>query len=64
MPAVAGVDVVQAPASGDDAVVEVVAGRALEGRSVWVVTADRELRRRVGALGARVLGPRTLLDAL
>jgi hypothetical protein len=62
--AVDGVEVVPAPGSGDDALVEVVAARAAGERAVLVVTADRELRRRVGALGARVLGPRTLLDLL
>lgn len=50
------VPVVRAAGSGDDAVVEVV--RAAAGtRPVFVVTADRELRRRVAELGARTLGP-------
>ncbi|MFI5845380.1 hypothetical protein ACIA8K_37310 [Catenuloplanes sp. NPDC051500] len=52
------VSVVDAPGSGDDAVVDVV--REAAGRSVVVVTADRGLRERVIALGARVLGPRAV----
>jgi 8-oxo-dGTP diphosphatase len=64
VPSVDGVEVVSAPGSGDDALVQVVAARAAGERAVSVVTADRELRRRVGALGADVLGPRTLLDLL
>ncbi|MFC9684106.1 NTP pyrophosphohydrolase [Streptomyces sp. NPDC056948] len=55
---VPGVRVESASGSGDDHIVEVVAGAA--GRSVLVVTADRELRRRVGELGAEVAGPRTV----
>ena len=54
------VRVVHAPASGDDAVVEVVG----ELTDVTVVTSDRELRRRVEALGARTVGPSWLLDQL
>ncbi|GAA3782406.1 hypothetical protein [Micromonospora maritima] len=53
-----GVDVVSAPGSGDDTVVELVA--AAPGRRRVVVTADRELRARVTALGAEVRGPRWL----
>jgi len=60
--AVPGVEVVRAPASGDDALVATVAARVGDGRPVRVVTADRGLRSRVEALGAAVLGPRTLLD--
>lgn len=59
-----GVEVLSAPGSGDDAIVGVVAERRTAGRSVRVVTADRGLRARVEALGAEVLGPRTLLDLL
>ncbi len=55
-----GVRVVHAPASGDDAVVEVVG----ELTDVTVVTSDRELRRRVEALGARTVGPSWLLEQL
>lgn len=62
--AVPGVEVVRAPGSGDDALVDTVAARVGEQRPVRVVTADRELRRRVESLGAAVLGPRALLDQL
>jgi hypothetical protein len=55
---VAGVRVVAAPGSGDDRLVELVAEAV--GRRVLVVTADRELRRRVGELGAEVAGPRSV----
>jgi hypothetical protein len=55
---VPGVRVEDAPGSGDDHMVELVA--AAGGRPVLVVTADRELRRRVGELGADVTGPRTV----
>jgi 8-oxo-dGTP diphosphatase len=50
--------VVQADGSGDDAIVALV--RELPGRR-FVVTADRELRRRCEAAGATVLGPGWLL---
>ncbi|GAA2246720.1 hypothetical protein GCM10010145_12290 [Streptomyces ruber] len=56
--AVPGVRVVGAPGSGDDRIVELVAEAG--GRSVIVVTADRELRRRVRELGADVRGPRAV----
>jgi hypothetical protein len=55
---VPGVRVEAAPASGDDRMVELVAARS--GRAVLVVTADRELRRRVRELGAEVTGPRAV----
>ncbi|MGW5214304.1 NTP pyrophosphohydrolase [Streptomyces sp. NPDC004051] len=55
---VPGVRVEAAPGSGDDRMVELVA-EAGE-RPVLVVTADRELRRRVTALGATVTGPRAV----
>jgi hypothetical protein len=55
---VPGVRVDAAPGSGDDRMVELVAEAA--GRHVLVVTADRELRRRVTELGAEVAGPRTV----
>jgi hypothetical protein len=56
VPAVDGVQVVAADGSGDDAIVDVVrhAGSCL------VVTADRGLRARVEALGAEMIGPRTV----
>ncbi|MBY8867406.1 MULTISPECIES: hypothetical protein [Streptomyces] len=57
---VPGVRVEAAPGSGDDLIVELV-GRAGD-RDVVVVTADRELRRRVTDLGAEVTGPRAVRD--
>ncbi|MEU4526011.1 NUDIX domain-containing protein [Amycolatopsis sp. NPDC024027] len=53
----AGVEVVAADTDGDSKIVEVVAQQKA---SVLVATADRELRRRVEALGASILGPGTL----
>jgi hypothetical protein len=50
------VRVVAAPGSGDDAIVDLVE----PGRLTYVVTADRELRRRVTERGARTLGPRSV----
>ncbi|MFD1657237.1 NTP pyrophosphohydrolase [Streptomyces caeni] len=47
-----------ASGSGDDRIVELVA--AAGGRPCLVVTADRELRRRVTELGAQVAGPRAV----
>ncbi|MCZ7526819.1 MAG: hypothetical protein M5U14_10825 [Acidimicrobiia bacterium] len=49
--------------AADDLVVELVAGDP-DPASLVVVTADRALRRRVEALGARVGGPTELLDRL
>ncbi|WP_309109879.1 NTP pyrophosphohydrolase [Saccharothrix sp.] len=54
-----GVRVVAADGSGDDKIVEVVRTDP-EDRPRAVVTADRELRRRVTELGAEVLGPRSV----
>ncbi|MBB5119143.1 NTP pyrophosphohydrolase [Streptomyces eurocidicus] len=56
---VPGVRVEAAGGSGDDRIVELVAARD-PGRRCVVVTADRELRERVRALGAEVLGPRSV----
>ena len=54
-----GVRVVAAPGSGDDAIVDLL--RAERGdRPALVVTADRELRRRVAEQGATVSGPSVL----
>jgi nucleotide-binding universal stress UspA family protein len=53
---------VHAAGSGDDTIVELV--RDQTGADVVVVTADRELRRRVEALGAAVAGPSWLFDRL
>ncbi|WP_240136709.1 NTP pyrophosphohydrolase [Streptomyces sp. MUM 178J] len=68
-----GVRVDSAPRSGDDRIVELVRDEATGcgrpaggvsgsqgGRAVVVVTADRELRARVEAYGARCVGPRTV----
>ncbi|MCC2031790.1 NUDIX domain-containing protein [Microbacterium allomyrinae] len=67
-----GVDVVRAPASGDDAVFAATVRLVAEGRAVTVVTSDRELAARtsaltpstVGAPGVAVRGVRWLLDLL
>lgn len=59
LPGVSGVRVVPAAGSADDAIVALVRAEAV-GRSCVVVTADRELRSRVAALGAEVRGPRAL----
>jgi hypothetical protein len=56
VPAIPAVRVVAAPGSGDDTIVDLVP----VDRPTVVVTADRELRRRVAARGATVLGPRAL----
>lgn len=55
---VPGVRVESAEGSGDDRIVELVA--ELAGRACTVVTADRELRRRVAELGAQCVGPRAV----
>ncbi|GGK92229.1 NTP pyrophosphohydrolase [Sphaerisporangium melleum] len=60
------VTVLDAPGSGDDAIVAAVR-ESREGRPwvpVLVVTADRELRRRVAEFGAEVAGPGWLLRQL
>ncbi|WNV91297.1 NYN domain-containing protein [Umezawaea sp. Da 62-37] len=54
-----GVRVVRSPGEGDDTIVGVVRDEGADRRCV-VVTADRELRRRVTELGAEVVGPRTV----
>ncbi|MBT2421159.1 NTP pyrophosphohydrolase [Streptomyces sp. ISL-22] len=55
---VPGVRVESAAGRGDDHMVELV--ERAGGRPCLVVTADRELRRRVTELGAEVAGPRTV----
>jgi predicted RNA-binding protein with PIN domain len=57
---------VHATESGDDAIVEEVLAQVdmADGREVTVVTADRVLRDRVEAAGARNVGPSWLLDQL
>ncbi|WP_206792149.1 NUDIX domain-containing protein [Amycolatopsis sp. MtRt-6] len=56
-----GVEVVAADTDGDSKIVEVVAQQQAR---VLVATADRELKRRVEALGAAILGPGTLRTQL
>ncbi|MHB9858342.1 PIN domain-containing protein [Streptomyces sp. YIM S03343] len=55
---VPGVRVESAPGSGDDLITDLAA--TATDRSVLVITADRELRHRVTAVGAEVAGPRTV----
>jgi uncharacterized protein YaiI (UPF0178 family) len=55
-----GVEVVHAPGEGDDTIVAVAEAH----HEATVVTADRELSRRLRANGAEVVGPRWLLDRL
>jgi hypothetical protein len=55
-----GVEVVHAAGEGDDAIV----AEAERAPGSVVVTADRELRDRVRAVGAEVVGPNWLLDRL
>ncbi|MFI6449384.1 NTP pyrophosphohydrolase [Kitasatospora sp. NPDC050543] len=59
------VRVAAAPGSGDDLVVDLVAAAkaAHPQRHCLVVTADRDLRDRVQALGAEVTGPRSVRRA-
>jgi len=45
-------------------VVEAAHARVADGQNVTVVTADRELRTRVEAVGAKTVGPSWLLDRL
>lgn len=54
-----GVRVESAPGSGDDAIAALAAD-CEDGRECVVVTADRGLRERVLAAGARVIGPRSV----
>lgn len=61
----ANVRVISAEGEGDDTIVETVRKYAGDpDADVYVVTADRELKRRSQAAGARILGPRWLLDQL
>ncbi|MFB2583559.1 NUDIX domain-containing protein [Herbiconiux liukaitaii] len=55
------VDVSIAAGEGDDTIVEEAAAAVSSGQRVLVVTADRELRERVTAVGAGVRGPGWLL---
>ncbi|MFF9921916.1 NTP pyrophosphohydrolase [Streptomyces globisporus] len=56
---VAGVRVASAPGSGDDLIAGLAAAAGPD-RECVVVTADRGLRQRVEAYGARYVGPRTV----
>ncbi|WP_424568274.1 NTP pyrophosphohydrolase [Streptomyces sp. CH-036] len=56
---VAGVRIASAPGSGDALIAELAAA-AGPARECVVVTADRGLRQRVEAYGARCVGPRTV----
>ena len=57
---------VHAPGSGDDAIVEAVIAEVEigDGRDVTVATADRVLRDRVTAAGAKSVSSSSLLDQL
>ncbi|WP_037671901.1 NTP pyrophosphohydrolase [Streptomyces griseus] len=57
---VPGLHVESAPGSGDDHIVTLVSRAPATDRACLVVTADRELRRRVTELGAEVTGPRAV----
>lgn len=57
VPDAAGLEVVRAEGSGDDAIVDEVARAAASTGPVIVVTSDRALRRRVEDLGALTHGP-------
>ncbi|MFJ9193231.1 NTP pyrophosphohydrolase [Streptomyces globisporus] len=56
---VAGVRIASAPGSGDDLIAGLAAAAGPD-RECVVVTADRGLRQRVEAYGARCVGPRTV----
>jgi rRNA-processing protein FCF1 len=56
-----GVEVIHAGGAGDETIVALVTEG---GGPVVVVSADRELRRRVQGRGAEVVGPNWLLDLL
>lgn len=58
------VRVIRASGSGDDAIVIETVSLVASGASCLVVTADRELRRRCEAEGARVVGPTWLLGLI
>lgn len=58
------VEVVHAPGEGDAMIVEEASRAAATGRTVAVVTADRELATRVVGLGATVLRPGWLLGQI
>jgi len=59
-----GVEVVHAPGHGDDTLVALAASAADGDTPVVLVSADRELARRVREVGGQVVGPTWLLDRL
>jgi 8-oxo-dGTP diphosphatase len=59
-----GVEVVRAPASGDDAIVAETARLVAAGRAVTVVTSDRALAARAAEAGGTSRGARWLIDQL
>lgn len=61
---IGAVRVVRAERDGDSAIVDEVARLRADGFAVDVVTADRELRARVAALGATTSGPTALLERI
>ncbi|WP_248240772.1 NUDIX domain-containing protein [Microbacterium kunmingense] len=63
-PVPAGLEVVRASQAGDDEIVATAAAAAARGEAVTVITSDRELGARVGAVGAASRGARWLLDRL
>lgn len=60
VPDTPGVRVLAAARSGDDAIVDLVRQECAQRPTIAVATADRGLRDRVIALGAQIVGPRTL----
>lgn len=60
----AGIEVVTAGGHGDDAIVAQAESLRGRGRTVTVVTSDRDLQSRVAPLPARTVGARSLLAAL
>jgi rRNA-processing protein FCF1 len=52
------------PESADDWIAQYAEKHALEGRRLWVVTSDRELRRRVEAYVERIVGGGTFAGEL
>ncbi len=64
VPDAAGVRIVRAPGSGDDAIATEATGLLGDGRTVTVVTSDRGLAARAEKAGASVRGARWLLDLL
>ena len=61
---IAGVEVVRAEASGDDAILAAAERAVAAGRTVTVVTSDRGLAERVTDAGAAVRGARWVLELL